>query len=54
MDKTWLQVEMEETKRLFRKKLEELNDTEPDHLDCEDVRMMKEIYTTLKMLKDWG
>lgn len=47
MDKTWIEIEREETTDLFRKKLEELNEIHPDHLDCNDIEMIYRIHKTL-------
>lgn len=49
--KTWMEVEMDETMELLRKKLEELNNTDPDHLDHEDVCCLKMIYKTIYYIK---
>lgn len=47
MDKSWKEVEREETETLFRKKLEELNEIHPDHLDCGDIEMIYRIHKTM-------
>lgn len=47
MDKSWIEVEREETVDLFRKKLEALNNLNCDDLDCDDVEMMYKIYKTM-------
>lgn len=46
-DKSWLEVEMEESVTLLRKRLEELNDTPKDEVDEETVREVKDIYKSL-------
>lgn len=46
-DKSWLDVEMEETVTLLRKKLETLNDIPVDDLDGDDVKTLEKIYRTL-------
>lgn len=46
-DKSWLEVEMEESVTLLRKRLEELNDTHKDEVDEEVVREVKDIYKSL-------
>ena len=49
--KSWLEVEMDESITLIRKKLEELNDIHPDHLDNDDILMMKNLYKTMYYIK---
>ena len=49
--KSWLEVEMDESIALIRKKLEELNDIHPDHLDNNDILMMKNLYKTMYYIK---
>lgn len=46
-DKTWLEVEMEESISLLRKKLDEINDTNVEDLDSDDLHDMHRIYQTL-------
>lgn len=46
-DKSWLEVEMEESVTLLRKRLEEINDTPKDEVDEETVREVKDIYKSL-------
>lgn len=46
-EKSWLEVEMEESVDLLRKRLEEINDTHPDEVDEETVREVKDIYKSL-------
>lgn len=46
-DKSWLEVEMEESVTLLRKRLEEINDTHKDEVDEETVREIKDIYKSL-------
>lgn len=46
-DKSWLEVEMEESVDLLRKRLEEINNTHPDEVDEETVREVKDIYKSL-------
>lgn len=45
--KSWLEVEMDESITLLRKKLEEMNNIEPEHLDGEEVCDIKNIYKSL-------
>ena len=45
--KTWLEVEMDETVTLLRKRLEKLIDKEPDEVDAEVVCEIEKIYRTL-------
>lgn len=47
MDKSWLEVEMEESVTLLRKRLEELNDYEVEEVDIDVVCEMEKIYRTL-------
>lgn len=46
-EKSWLEVEMEESVTLLRKRLEEINNTHPDEVDEETVREVKDIYKSL-------
>ncbi len=46
-EKSWLEVEMEESVDLLRKRLEEINNTHPDEVDEETVREVKDIYKSL-------
>lgn len=46
-EKSWLEVEMEESVTLLRKRLEEINDTPKDEVDEEVVREVKDIYKSL-------
>lgn len=46
-NRTWMQTEMNETENLLRKKLEEMNDMEPDEVDEEDIHAFKNIYKSL-------
>lgn len=46
-DKSWLEVEMEESVDLLRKRLEEINNAHPDEVDEETVREVKDIYKSL-------
>lgn len=46
-EKSWLEVEMEESVVLLRKRLEEINDTYKDEVDEEVVREVKDIYKSL-------
>lgn len=50
-DKSWLEVEMEETVTLLRKKLEELNNLHPDALTESTIHKIKDIYKTLYYIK---
>lgn len=49
--KTWLQVEMEETVALLRKRLEHLNGLDPDEVDEDAVCEIHRIYETLHIIK---
>lgn len=46
-EKSWLEVEMEESVTLLRKRLEEINDTHKDEVDEETIREVKDIYKSL-------
>ena len=50
-NRTWMDVEMDETMELLRKKLEELNNIDPDHLDYEEICCLKKIYETIYYIK---
>ncbi len=47
MDKSWLEVEMDESVTLLRKRLEEINDYEVEEVDIDVVCEMEKIYRTL-------
>ena len=49
--KSWLEVEMDETMNLLRKKLEELNNLDVDELNEDDVHCMKDIYKVIYYIK---
>ena len=49
--KSWLEVEMDETCTLLRKKLEKINDEDVDRIDRHDVWEIKNIYKTLWYIK---
>lgn len=49
--KSWLEVEMDESICLIRKKLEKLNAMQADHLDNDDILMMKNLYKTVYYIK---
>ena len=49
-NKTWLQVEMEETVALLRKRLEKLNGLDPDGVDEDAVCEIHKIYETLHLI----
>jgi hypothetical protein len=49
--KTWLEVEMDETVVLLRKKLEKINEEDVDRIDRHDVWELKNIYKTLWYIK---
>lgn len=49
-NKTWIQVEMEETVALLRKRLEHLNALDPDEVDADAVCEIHEIYETLHII----
>lgn len=45
--KSWMEVEMNETICLLRKKLEHLNNTDVEELDYEEIKELHYIYETL-------
>ena len=49
-EKTWLEVEMLESKRLLRGRLEELNKTDPDAVDMDTIKELKNIYKCLMII----
>lgn len=49
-EKTWLEVEMSESKRLLRERLEELNKTDPDAVDMDTIKELKNIYKCLMLI----
>lgn len=50
-EKSWLEVEMEESMVLLRKMLEELNNTDPMYMSSEDIHCLKDIYKTIYYIK---
>lgn len=46
-ERTWLEVEMDESMNLLRKVVDEMNDKEPDKMDSEDVCTLEKIYKTI-------
>ena len=50
-NRPWMEVEMDETVDLLRKKLEELNKLDEDELDHEDMECMYKIYKILYYIK---
>ena len=47
MEKSWLDVEMEESLSLLRKRLDVLNDSTPEYLTGSDTHEIKEIYQAI-------
>lgn len=47
MNKSWMEVEMNETICLLRKKLEHLNNKDAEDLDYEEIKEIHHIYETL-------
>jgi len=45
--KSWLEVEMDETCALLRKKLEKINEEDVDRIDHHDIWEIKNIYKTM-------
>lgn len=52
MEKSWTEMEMDETKTLFTKKIHEMNEIHPDHLDCGDVEMIERMWNTIHIIHD--
>lgn len=50
-DKSWLEVEMDETMTILRKKLERLNAKSVEDLTMSDIECMKNIYKTIYYIK---
>lgn len=50
-NRPWMEVEMDESVDLLRKKLEELNKLDEDELDHEDLECMYKIYKILYYIK---
>ena len=44
---SWIEVEMRESIDLLRKRLEHINATEPDEVDCDTVHEIREIYQAI-------
>ncbi len=51
INKSWFEVEIDETIILLRKKLEEMNNIDSEHLDGNDICDIKNIYKTLYYIK---
>lgn len=49
--KSWLEVEIDESKTLLRKRLEELNNTVPSDVDADVVCEIEKIYKALWYIK---
>lgn len=47
MEKSWLEVEMDETMDLLRKRLEAVNNKHSDDLDDDDISELERIYHTM-------
>ena len=50
-EKSWLEVEMEETMALLRKKLERMNDKSVDELTTTDIHCLKDMWKTIYYIK---
>lgn len=50
MDKTWIEVEIDESLSLLRKKLEMMNDMSAEDMDHDDIRELREIYETMNII----
>ena len=50
-EKSWLEVEMEETMALLRKKLERMNDKSADELTTTDIHCLKDMWKTIYYIK---
>lgn len=50
--KSWLEVEMDETVALLRKRLEKLNGTEPEDVDEHIVCEIEHIYRALQHIQE--
>lgn len=50
-EKSWLEVEMEETMALLRKKLERMNDKSVDELTTTDIHCLKGMWKTIYYIK---
>lgn len=46
-DKTWLEVEMEESLTLLRKVLDRINDEDSDSISSNDICDLEKIYKTI-------
>lgn len=49
-EKTWLEVEMLDSKRLLGERLKELNKTDPDAVDMDTIKELKNIYKCLMII----
>lgn len=50
-DKSWLEVEMDETMALLRKKLERMNDKSAEELTSTDIHCLKDLWKTIYYIK---
>ena len=50
-EKSWLEVEMDESMALLRKKLERMNDKSVDELSSIDIHCLKDIWKTIYYIK---
>lgn len=50
-EKSWIEVEMEETMALLRKKLERMNDKSVDELTTTDIHCLKDTWKTIYYIK---
>ena len=50
-EKSWLEVEMEETLALLRKRLERMNDKSVDELTTTDIHCLKDMWKTIYYIK---
>ena len=50
-EKSWLEVEMEETMALLRKKLERMNGKSVDELTTTDIHCLKDMWKTIYYIK---
>ena len=48
MEKTWIEVEIDESLAVLRKKLEAINKVDGEDMSREDVNEMNDVYDTLE------
>lgn len=48
---TWLSMLMEDSETLLKHKLKEINEMDPEDVDCDDVAMMRDAYEAVYFME---